>query len=252
MKKIVFYVLTLVLTLSSCSFESDEDNQDISKPKTYYLLTNLINYIDKNLMSVVPDLRSSLHPIFPTEFNKILRSNKEATTLFEREDCVEFLISTYETAINTNKYLMVDVPNCIGCYGFVEDMWYFYLEWVLSSEMFMYKMNINEKVELMELALERINYEKRSPYPFNILISIMLSSNYNKFVQDVKPMLIELSSYYYGLKSNDYYVKTVVTFVDGQEGTNLITEGYISVPGLDEQASDLIQKYAQQFINDNK
>ena len=95
-------------------------------------------------------------------------------------------------------------------------------------------MNVTQKIQMMVMALKAYKqYERDFTFiahrPFNIMITIMLSSNYPPFVKDVKPMLVERTGGYF-LKSDDYY---------GQ-------------PGHHVEASDLIIKYAEQFINDHK
>jgi hypothetical protein len=253
MKKPVLYVLVILLAFCSCSTKDDSefndsddsefdasemfkeifenwDCQDVFKSETYHLLETLIDYIDEKLLYPLPSWSSYRHTYYPTVFNDTLQKNKEAVAFFKKEDCVFVLISTYLTAIKTNKYLMIEVPDCTGCDGFIENMWYSYLEWVLSSNMFISKMNATERIQLMVLVLERIKYEKRGAYAFSIPISIMLSSNYTSFVNDVKPKLREVNLCRYGLQSNDN----------------------ITVPGIDDQTSDLIIGYAKRFIKDNK
>ena len=239
MKKSVLYVLAFLLALSSCSKDPDVfeeyfeewditiSYQDVSKSKTYKLLEKLLDHLSENLFSPRQPVHSSyIHTITSTELNNYLRNNKEAAVFFNREDCASVLISTYLPFLKAK--------------GNLYDL--FYLELVLTSDMFMYKMNTTEKVQLMILAMERNKEEYL--LEFTIMISIMLSSNYPSFVEEVKPMLIEGTPCIYFLKSNDYNV----TFVDG----DFITEGYISTPGRDVQATDLITGYARQFINDNK
>ena len=242
MKKSVLYVLAMLFAFSSCSSNEEINNtffeecdltvfyQDVPKSETFKLLEALLDHLSENLWQPgSPSPISSYFPtFFPTEVNDYLLNNKEAVALFNREDCVSILLSTYLTGIKTNEYLMLDIPNCIGC-TFVKCKLYFYLEWVLSSEMFLSKMNVTEKVQLMELTLERIKYEERSPYPFSIQISIMLSSNYTPFVENVKPML-----------------HTVI----GNVGYTLRTNDGLPISISD--ANNLISGYARQFINDNK
>ena len=253
MKKSVLYLFATIFAFGSCSMNNNDESfddseifeeyfeewgitipyRDVSKSETYHLLENLIDDIQDNLFFSLPMYSSYTRIYSPTEFNDSLRSNKAAAALFEREDCVFVFISTYLTSIKANKYLTVDFPNCTGCetVGPINSLFHFRFEWVLSSEIFLSKMNKTETVQLIALVLERIKYEKRSPYPFSILISIMLLNNYTPFVEDVKPTIMELNLCRYGLKS---------------------TEGYITMPGVDDQASDLIVGYAKQFINDNK
>ena len=194
--------------------------QDVSKSKTYNLLEALIDHIDKNQVLLITFPSSSLTYPSVTKFNEHLLNSEEAVAFFKREDCVFVLISTYLSNLKTER-------------GYGDNYYskFYFLELVLSSEMFMSEMNLSEKVQLMALALERIKYEESYPEPFTIMISIMLSSNYTSFVNDVKPMLLELGmGVGYGLVTNDGCL----------------------VPGYDLQANDLLTEYAKKFINDNK
>jgi len=253
MKKSVLYGLAMLLVLCSCS-PKDEiiDSEffeewgitipyrDVSKSETYHLLKNLLDYMYKDMMPPLPVWSNYTYTFFPTEFNDSLRNNKEAVALFEKEDCVSVLISTYLTAIKTNQYLAIDVSFAQPVYyEFIKDERYHYLEWILSSEMFLSEMNGTEKVQLMVLALERMKYETLSSLPFSIMISIMLSSNYPPFIEDVQPMLIELNSCRYCVVSNDFNAIPVMGVP-------------YYLPGVDDEASDLIIRYAKQFINENK
>ena len=217
MKKPVFYLLTILLALSACANEKDEiidppdevedneiidppdeveDNeiidseileayfeewditipyyQDVSKSETYRLLNNLVgsDYIRKK---VTPYGGENEHYILtPTAFNNFMLNNEDATVLAKRNNCIDVLISTYLPLLTTN----------------VADIGYeatdiFYIELVLSCDMFMSKMHVKEKVQLMVLALERIKYEYISAAHFNLIISIMLSSNYTPFIENV-------------------------------------------------------------------
>ena len=240
-KKLVLYVLSILLVLSSCS--SDELNgsgsfkeyfgewvaQDVSKSESFNLLAALIDEMDENLLLPQPIYSSYIPPLYPTELNNYLQDNKEAVALFEREDCVYVLISTYQATTTKTEYHLDNNSK----------KKFLLFEMVLSSDMFISKMNASEKSQLMVLALASPNNVGGLPgyggsgnvgNPFTIMISIMLSSNYPPFVEDIKPMLVELGSGY-GLQS---------------------TENAITVPGIDSQATDLIRGYAQQFLNDNK
>jgi len=258
MKKLFFYVLAILFSLSSCSTkDSDilEDTSDIlanifeewgiaipyrdvSKSKTYHLLEALLDDMSKNLLPPQP-VHSSYYPtLSPTELNNYLQDNQEAVALFKRADCKFVLISKYLTNLKADHSL-----------GYNRMRKYNFFEMLLSSNMFLSELNTTEKVQLMVLALERYKYIESFGYenyflPFTIMISIMLQSNYPPFVEDVEPMLIEQLYCGYGLKSEDYHV----TFVDG----NFIKEGNIALPGIHVQASDLVIRYAKQYINDNK
>jgi len=241
MKKLVIFVLVGLLAFSSCaSKEKINDSeifeeyfeefditvfyQDVSKSKTYHLLEALLDHLSENLLPPQPVYSSYMPTLFPTELNNYLRDNKEAAAFFEREDCVYVLISTYLTNLKTENSW--DYKNNNSRRKF------FFFEMFLSSEMSLSKLNVTEKVQLMVLALE--SSMVKSPLPFTIMISIMLSNNYPPFIEDVKPILIEATPCCYCLRMNNDIV-----LPGGSESNHTI-------------ATDLITRYAKQFINDNK
>ena len=236
MKKSVLYLLAILFVFSSCSEDEFNDTeiffeyfeewgitvpyQDVSNSKTYSLLKNLIDYLDENQTKTITFPSSSLNHPSVTHFNNFLRNSEEAANFFKRRDCVFVLISTYLINLKTE-------CGYVDNYNFK----FAFLELVLSSDMCMSKMNVAEKVQLMALALERIKYEKCGLNPFNIVISIMLSSNYIPFlnaVNDINPILLEC------LRTGTHSV-----MID-DSGT------------VTQYTDDLIKKYAKQFINDNK
>ena len=249
MKKVAFYTLTILLALCSCSSEGEINEvefwgitipyKDVSKTKTYHLVEDLRDHLTEYFF--IPP-HYTLNPsstsffLFLTEFNNYLWNNKEAMALFKREDCVFVLMSTYQT--NLKKGLNWD----FGDYNAWRNLFF---DLLMSSDMFMSEMNVTEKVQMMVMALEGYkvykSYGSVAQHPFTIMISIMLSSNYPPFVEDVKPLLIELSSCSYGLKSVDF--EEADGFINGT--------GYVK-PNRNVEASDLIIRYAKQFINDNK
>ena len=92
----------------------------------------------------------------------------------------------------------------------------------------MSKFNVTEKVQLMVLALESIKYgDWSSPLNTSIMISIMLSSDYTPFINEVKPLLRE-----------------------GRHNAVYILDRNLNLDQF--QEFDLISGYAKQFINDNK
>ena len=117
-----------------------------------------------------------------TKFNEYLRDSKESVSLFKRNDCVPVKIES--------------CPIVYEPYGSKNNRWVDYLKLVLLSDMFVSKMNVTEKVQLMVLALERIKYNEYDDNPFTIMISIMLSSNYTPFVEDIKPKLRQTFNLY--------------------------------------------------------
>jgi len=228
MKRSIYFVLIIQLILTACSNDSmnevSDDSflaewditipyQDVTQTETYHLLEVLIDSIDKN------QARFVLFTV--TYLNEYIWNNEEATALFQREDCVSVLISTYLISIQTKKFLIQD------------DSWWTpmrfrFLEFILMSDRFMDKMNKTEKNQLMVLALEMAKYEECTSTPFSIMISIMRSCNYEHFVNDV--IIREASSgvsYWFEMK-------------DGSVWDNV------------EQTHTLLIKYAKQFINDNK
>jgi len=259
MKKSVLYVLILFLALNSCSMDDLSDDltddfndsdiikeyfkdwditipyQDVSETKTFQLLDALIEHIDKNQIFILFFPSSDLFYPSVTKFNEHIWNNKEAAALFEREDCAFVLISTYQKYLKMKRFNVVD-DGCV-----LENKWLNFFDYVLTSEMCMSKFNINEKVQLMVLALEKskygfLNVSQDGHYvtitnfrDYSIMFSIMLSSNYDPFVSKVKPMLFEFSSgASYGLLTSD--------------GTYLTGKKY----------NDFITGYAKQFINKYK
>jgi len=246
MKKSVTYVFTILLALNSCSMEDNEQDmlkeiykewgitisyQDVFNSETYYLLENLLDSLNENLLLPQPVHSSYMPTLFPTEMNNYLRNSNEAAVFFDREeDCISVLISTYltnlKTAYNMSYLDYEDLKN---------HRKFNFFEMLLSSEMLLSKMSSTEKVQLMVLAFERAKYTKFcSPHPFTIMISIMLSSNYLPFINDIVPMIIECSPCIYCLKMNND------TLLPG------------SSENKHSQATDLIKRYAKQFIKDNK
>ena len=238
MKRSVYFVLIIQLMLNACSDDSSEVfddaflekweltvyDKDVSQSETYHLLDSLIDHMDKNSMWIFSFPTSNLNNKSVTVFNNYLWNNEEAVTFFESEDCVSVLISTYLTSLKTKTYLTRDDGSWQG------DMWFHYLELVLLSDIFMSKMNVTEKIQLMNLALGRIKeYDYNRQRPCSIMISIMLSSNYSPFVNDaIIGESVTGAVYFLRTKNNDGRVMT------------------------EKQTADLLTRYAQQFINDNK
>ena len=235
MKKSVFYVFAILLAFSSCS-KADEFNdslfeeyfgdwgcQDVSDSETYHLLEALIDNMDENqgYLFLFPSSYNNYPSV--TKFNEYMWDNKEAATFFERDDCVSVLISTYLNSLKMNRYKAVDDG------WLLENQWLFLFDYVLTSEICMSKMNVKEKVQLMVLVLERVKYEFINLTDLTIMISIMLSSTYAPFVNDVKPMLREAAM------GTVYWLQT-------DDGRSLTVN----------QFTDLITGYARQFINDKK
>ena len=263
--KSILYLLVILFALSSCSKSKNNDTEvsneekksevsskisdehDITIPyqdkevlyletlETYDLLEALIDYIDKNQVQLITFPANSLDYPSVTMYNRYLKDSKEAVALFKREDCVSVLISTYLTSIREGRHLKKydDEPPWSA-----NNMWFRNLSLVLASEMCMSEMNVAEKVQLMTLALEIADY-----YNMNmIMISIMLTSNYIPFVEDIKPMLRQfIGTVGYYLEMSEAYQQT--TDIDPVTGYS---------QQVAHQANDLIKSYAKQFINDNK
>lgn len=238
MKKSFLYIIAIFFALSSCSKNDDifeqyfEDwdmmipYQNVSKSKTYKLLDALIDNMDKNEVYIINFPSNSLNYPSVTKFNEYLWNNKETNAFFERGDCAFVLISTYLSSLKTNRYKAVDDGFVLG------NKWLHLFDYVLTSEICMSNMNVAEKVRLMVLALERLKYGFTNVFndgsnmistnllDYNIMISIMLSSNYTPFVNDIKPMLREAGmGAVYAVPFDNFY---------------------------------LIPECARQFINDNK
>jgi len=196
--------------------------QDLSYWETCDFLEAVIDYIDKNQVRLISYSSSNLNYPSVTKFNEYFRNSKEAVALFEREDCVPVLISIYQDFLDTKRYLTIDSQ-------WWNNRFFTFLELVLSSDLCMSKMNLTEKVQLMVLVLERIERHFYGQWQFNIAISIMLSSNYSPFVNEVKPILRESSmGAVYGLVAND------------------------GRPLTADQSINLIARYIKQFLSDNK
>jgi len=255
MKKSVLYVLAVLLVLISCSKKDNSEifkeyfeewgvtvpYQNVSKTKTYKLLQTLIDNIDKNQVSLINFPASFSNYPSVTKFNEYLMNSKEAAALFEREDCISVLISAYINSIKKQVGIKQDWRLCI-------------LEKVLTSDMFMSKTNVTEKVQLMVLALKSVHlvsyYDVEYTFKCtDIMISAMLSSNYIPFINDVKPLLCEaqMGVSYFLVTTPDcvptYYPDYVPNYLEA------IPDCVTMAP---DQAHDLIIKYAKQFINDNK
>ena len=233
MKKSALYILAILFALSSCSKKEDKVEyfeeygimvpyRDVSKSATYHLLEVLIDHIKNNNVNIayLPGFIPSV-----TKFNQYLWNNKEAAAFLERKDCASVLISTYFNCMKKpNKCIKLDSTGMWKCED--EDIFFWFLSYFMTSEICMSKMNLTEKVHLMALTLESTKYEfMTSPFNNNIMISIMLSSNYTPFVEDIKPKLRQAIGgvSYWVEMGGDYY-----------------------------QQDALIKKYAKQFINDNK
>jgi len=258
MKKSVFYVMVVLLALFSCTRNESDDlddvfvdvsdileniseewgvtvpYQDVSNTKTYHLLKDLMVYLRENVFYYVCPTCSKIPGCTPSECDSILRINNKANELIKRNDCVTVLISTY---LNLFKTIIDDIDNdydgrdplCWIKIGKIEVLYS-----ALSSKMFMSIFSKTEKVQLMALVLEMIKYEGNfiNRYaPYSIMISIMLSSDFPPFIENVKPMLIETGPFpCYELIMNNGYIW----------------------PGQDDQASDLIIDLSKQFIILNK
>ena len=247
MKKAFLYVLGILFTLSSCS-KADGFNDSIfeeygitipykkaSDSETDHLLKALIDNLDENQIYLFYFFSSDTNYPSVTKFNEYMRNNKETVAFFEKDDCVPVLISACLNSLKTNRYKAVD-----GGWT-LENQWFYFLYYILTNEICMSKMNITEKVQLMVLSLEKLkygfskvsdndsNWTSTNYIDYTIMISIMLSSNYTPFVNNVKPLLREsMTGATYCLWSYD--------------GTPIVGDHFI----------DLITKYAKQFINDNK
>jgi len=267
MKKSVLFVLAIVLALCTCTpnggsddpnipeetselpIEEPEDPEDpeifddyfeeyfgnwdyqaVFETETYHLLEAVIDYIDENWTRLFNWNDKSI-----TRFNKYFRNSEEAVILFEREDCVYVLISTYLHSIKTERYLLKDDDLWVG------SKWFTFLETILFCDMLMDEMNLTEKIQLMVLALERSKYELTRPMTFNIMISIMLSSNYSPFINDIKPLLHETVT---GLA---YYLVTSPDCVP----PSIAPPPHCRVMDNNKE-HNLIKRYANHFINDNK
>jgi len=203
------------------NWDSNVFYQDIYDSETYLLLDALIDHIDKNQIRLF--IYGNVHYPSVTKFNEYLWNNKEADAFFKREDCVYVLITTYLYYLETDR---------MGEKEFVMS-WLSFFDHVLTSELCMSKMDLTEKIQLMVLALIRYKYgftmistegynmTSTNYVVTNIMISIMLSSKYTPFMNDIKPLVSEsaMGALYYMFPYD-----------------NLC----------------LIPIYARQFINDNK
>ena len=256
MKNSFLYILAILLALSSCSSNEDfnipnsiideeyleewgimEYDRDVSDAKTYRLLEALIDNIIENNASIFFYYGGSINnPPVLTRFNEYIGNNKEAADLFEREDCVSVLLSAYLKSLKDGLHLQAtDVLT------FAESRFY-RLELVLSSEMFQSKMSATEKVQLMVLELERTKHETSIKYGFYMMFSIMQSSNYSPFVNNVEPMLQDATFLKLGWESAQYVFWPYHIEIQNNTGNYLTLD----------QTIELMRQYAKQFINDNK
>ena len=245
MKKPVLYVFAILLAISSCSQKNEEifgeyfeewnitiPYKDVSQSETYHLLEAVIDYVDKNQAILIAFPSSNMNHQSVTHFNEYFNNSEEAIALFKRKDCGFVLISTYLDFLMSKKYQTIDSE----WWG---NKFFTFLELVLSSEMCMSAINVAEKVHLMVLSFESLKYEPYRLRHFNIMISIMLSSNYPPFVKDLKPLLREttMGAYYHLVTSPDCLKP------------GLFTSG---CPMDLDQTAVLLTGYARQFIKNNK
>ena len=266
MKKSVIYAIALLLVLSSCtpkvvpndpiiheepsfSFPPIEDYdilatifenwgitipyEDVTQLETYHLFESVIEYMDKNQVRLLAYPSSAWQHQSVTWFNERFRESKEADAFFQKEDCGYVLISTYLDYLMTKRYLIIDDE-------FWANKFFCFLSYVLHSEMCMDKLNITEKVQLMALALEKSKHNSYQPRTFMIMISIMLSSNYPPFVEEVKPQLTQAAS------------GVCYCFLSWNNGKTNCPGWGNDTEGVDTESNVFIRGYAMQFINDNK
>jgi len=253
-QKSALYVLAILLALSSCSndaeiFEECFEEwgitipyQDVSKSKTYKSMVALLDHLDKTLdhRHNLPSHSSYANFHTFTQFNSHLNNDEKAATFIEREDCISVLRSAYIAAIKDTKYNLELCP--------------LFFEWLLASDVFIAKLDVTEKNQIMVLALEGVKVKYRGNYfmHFSIMTSIMLSSNYTPFVEDVynpNPWIrdaafrVLLGNHSMVEKEDGYYLVP-----SDPQPTDTNTDLFLEYA----KQADLIIKYAKQFINENQ
>lgn len=157
-----------------------------------------------------------------TIINNYLRANKVALELFSRNDFFLVIESTYQSVMTIKGYINSGIE--VGAVNI------FCLEMLLSSEMNMTALKKEEKIKLMNMALERTKYavNLENIEPCMIMIAIMKSFKFDPFLKDIEPKLVETSFGY------------TMTESDGNIHTNILNSHH----------RDIIIDYSNQFLND--
>lgn len=147
-----------------------------------------------------------------TMFNEGIKEDKKIVELFERSDVFSVMEKKYQTVIEKK---IID--------GSIA-----YFEMILASDMCMSVLKESEKITLLGLALKKMDYEKdHMNEACHIMISIMQSCNYTKFIDDI------------GLKLEETVSGYTFHLEDGSSHT-----------GLSYNHAEIIANYAKQFLND--
>jgi CRISPR-associated protein Cas8b1/Cst1 subtype I-B len=126
-----------------------------------------------------------------TMFNDAVKNESNAVNFFNSDDSFVVLVSKYNSIINEEG----------GKVG-----WLPFFEMLLASDLCIDSLNESEKIELMALALKRLDYEKVFVNETcHIMISIMKSCNYAPFIEDIVPKLQETTWGYTFNVNDDVY-----------------------------------------------
>ena len=187
-------------------------DETVHSMSTCGLLETLLEHPTNRMLGPWCTICSSLSYPGVTNFNQVLQGNKVAIELFKRSDCASVLASKYLDFIKNKKEISGQIK---------------YFEMLLSSDMCMGTLSETEKIQLIAMALERTKYdEERVNETCHIMIAIMQSCDYAPFCEEVSPKLQE------------------TTF-----GYTLSEDAYSNLVG---SYTDLIIRYAKQFLNDLK
>jgi hypothetical protein len=230
MKRYVDLILIIPLTLlfADCSSDeglggnSDFSDETIQSSKTAELLDAILTRpYDHTKLTPWCIYCENTNIQGVTMFNNGLLEDKMITELFKKEDCFSIFEAKYQIFL---KKIDWETNEGLTLSGQIA-----YFEMLLASDMCMSVINEREKVRLMEMAVKKLNYEKkRINEACHIMISVMQSCSYTPFIEEIVPILYETINGY--------------TFDD--------PDSNILVSGLGDYQSKIIANYAQQFLNE--
>jgi hypothetical protein len=212
MKKLLYAIIMLPLLFVACNNELSDSNNEFADMSTTDLLETLI----EERIPVEPWCLtcSSFDISGVTRFNDNLRIDKMAIELFARRDCFPVLTSKYRAFMEEKQEISFPLV---------------YFEMLLASDLCMSVLNESQKIQLLEMALEKTAYDTE---PVNeachIMIAVMQSFHYTPFVEEVVPKLHE----------------TVCGYTLSALDDHLIGRGF------ELQGADVIIEYATQFLNE--
>ena len=164
-------------------------NETINMMSTCGLLETLLDCPPRRMLGPWCSTCSNIYYPGVSNFNKSLLQIKEAIELFKREDCFSVLASKYLAIIKEKKEHNGQIA---------------YFEMVLASDMCMLKLDLNEKIQLMAMAFEKVKNKSPNIHvseTYHIMIAIMRVCNYSPFMNEVNANLVETA---FGYNLNDY------------------------------------------------